>query len=87
MESFNSDWLLSPKEGEVFDSGKECLVRLQGFALSRGFAIVTIASTAGRFRFAYIHHGEQTKNWRKLEEHVQKDPDSNQIISRRRNLH
>jgi hypothetical protein len=82
VESFNSDWLLLPKEGEVFGSGKECLARLQDFALSRGFTIVTIASTANRFRFACIHHGEQTRNWCKLEKYVQKDPENNQIISR-----
>src|SRR5438876_9798657 len=78
VKSFNSDWLLPPKKGEVFDSRKEYLARLQGFALSRGFAIVTIALTAGRCRFVCIYHREQTKNWRKLEKHVQKDPESNQ---------
>jgi hypothetical protein len=70
VESFNNAWLLPPKEGEVFTSRKEYLARLQSFTLSRGFAVVTIASIASRFRFAYIHHGEGIKNWRKLEKHV-----------------
>jgi hypothetical protein len=83
VESFNNDWLVPPEEGEVFESGKECMARLQGFALSRGFAVVTIASTANRFRFACIHHGDKTKNWRALEQHVPKDPESKQIISQR----
>jgi hypothetical protein len=77
VESFDDAWLLSPIEGEIFESGKACLARLQGFALSRGFAVVTTNSRVGRFRFGCIHRGEETKNWRKLKSHVKKDPESN----------
>jgi hypothetical protein len=70
VKSFNNAWLLPPEEGEVFNSEKECLARLQGFALSRGFAVVTTASNARRYRFTYIYYGEETKNWRKLEKHA-----------------
>jgi hypothetical protein len=83
VQSFDDAWLLPPQDGELFDSGKACLDRLQGFALSRGFAVVTTSSTAGRYRFGCIHRGKETKNWRKLEDHVQKDPESKQIVSNR----
>jgi hypothetical protein len=75
--------LLPPIEEEPFDSGKAYLARLQAFAFSQGFAVITTASRAGRFRFACIHHGDDTKNWRKLEEHVEKDLESGKIVSKR----
>jgi len=83
IQSFDDAWLLPPQNGELFDSGKACLDRLQGFALSRGFAVVTTSSTAGRYRFGCIHRGKETKNWRKLEDHVQKDLETKQIVSKR----
>ena len=83
IQSFDDAWLLPPQDGELFDSGKACLDRLQGFILSRGFAVVTTSSTAGRYRFGYIHRSKETKNWRKLEDHIQKDSKSKQIVSNR----
>lgn len=84
VEAFDNAWLLPPQDGEVFATAKECLVRLQGFALSRGFAVVTRGSDKKRARFLCIHHGEETKNWRKLEQHVERDPnDGKKIISKR----
>jgi len=83
VQSFDESWLLPAIEGEVFEPGKACLARLQGFALSRGFAVVTTSSTAGRARFGCIHHGDESKNWRKLEQHVQRDPESKKIVSKR----
>jgi hypothetical protein len=83
VQSFDNMWLLPPVEGELFNSGKACLARLQGFALFRGFAVVTISSTAERYRFGCVHHGDESKNWRKLEQHVEKNPESNQIVSKR----
>ena len=62
VQAFDDSWLLPPVEGEIFESGKACLARLQGFALSRGFAAVTISSKAGRFRFGCIHHGDESRN-------------------------
>jgi hypothetical protein len=83
VQSFDDARLLPPQDGELFNSGKACLDRLQGFALSREFAVVTTSSTAGRYRFGCIHRGKETKNWRKLEDYVQKDPESKQIVSNR----
>jgi hypothetical protein len=86
VQSFDEAWLLPLQNGELFDSGKACLARLRGFALSRGFAVVTSSSTAERYRFGCIHLGEQTKNWRKLGDHIEKDPESKQIVSKRQEL-
>lgn len=83
VQSFNNAWLLPPVEGELFDSGKACLARLHGFALSKGFAVVTTAPRAGRYRFACIRHRVNTKNWRKLEDHVEKGSESDKIVSKR----
>ena len=66
VESFDNIWLLPPVEGELFDSGKACLARLQGFILSRAFIVITTNLRAVRFRFSYIHYSEEIKNWRKL---------------------
>jgi hypothetical protein len=83
VQSFDNIWLLPPEEGELFKSGKAYLARLQGFALSKGFVVITTSSTATRYRFSYIHRGEETKNWRKLEKHVEKDPETKKTVSNR----
>ena len=82
-KSFDDKWLLPPVEGELFDSGKACLARLQAFAFSQGFAVVTTASTAERVRFACIHYSDNTKNWQGLKQHVEKDPESGETVSKR----
>src|SRR5436853_5358937 len=69
-------WLLQPTTGEVFDSIEHCKRRLQGYALAEGFEVVqtgggTKKAPAGRFECS--KHGESTKNWRKLENHVEYD--------------
>jgi hypothetical protein len=35
VQAFDNSWLLAPVEGEVFESGKGCLARLQGYALHK----------------------------------------------------
>jgi hypothetical protein len=62
VEAFDNAWLLPPQDGEVFAIAKECLARLQGFALSRGFAVVTRGLDKKRVRFLCIYHGKETKN-------------------------
>jgi hypothetical protein len=61
VQAFNDSWLLPLAEREVFESGMARLARLQGFAPSSGFAVVTTASRAGRFRFGCIHHGNESE--------------------------
>ena len=53
VQAFDDPWLVPPVKSEVFESGKTCLARLQGFALSRGLAVMTLNSKVGRFRFGY----------------------------------
>jgi len=48
VEAFDNFWLLLPVEGEILESGRACLARLQGFAVHRGFAVVTVAYAPGR---------------------------------------
>ena len=83
VKSFDDKWLLPPVEGETFDTAKGCLARLQAFAFSQGFAVVTTGSKKGRSLFSCIHHGGDTKNWRKLEQHVEKDLESGKAVSKR----
>jgi hypothetical protein len=84
VEAFDSAWLLPPQQGELFDNPKACLRRLQGYALSQGFAVVTASSQKGRARFACIHHGTETRNWRELEECVERNVEGNIISSRKK---
>lgn len=67
-DSLPQAWLLPPQAGEVFDQAQDCLARLQGYAFTRGFAVVTTTSKKGRAQFACIHHGQETKDWRHLSE-------------------
>jgi hypothetical protein len=80
VEAFDSAWLLNPKQGEVFESAKDYLRRLERYTLSRGFAVVT-ATSKGRAQFACIHYGVKAKNWRELGNHVTRDKDGN-IVTR-----
>jgi hypothetical protein len=60
-----------PVTGEVFESKVGCKVRLQGFSLSQGFAVVVGKSSQDgtpRAEFLCIHHGKATRNDRQLEE-------------------
>ena len=83
VEAFDSAWLLPPQQGELFETAKECIRRLQAYALSRGFAVMTLTSGLKRARFACIHYSSEPRNWRGLEDYVYKD-DEGAIISRRK---
>src|SRR5438045_5648562 len=69
-------WLLQPTTGEVFDSIEHCRRRLQGYALVEGFEVVQTGGGTKKVpgtRFECSKHGESTRNWRKLENHVEYD--------------
>ena len=87
VRSFPPSFLLAPVAGEVFDNPDVCKERLQGWALSQGFAIVqksgSLKSAKPRFEFRCIHHGDKTANTRQLEEHVERDEEDT-IISYRK---
>jgi 5,10-methylene-tetrahydrofolate dehydrogenase/methenyl tetrahydrofolate cyclohydrolase len=64
--------------GEVFGSKAEYKARLQGFALSQGFAVVVGKSSQDgtpRAEFLCIRHGTVTRNHRDLEDEVEKVSD------------
>jgi hypothetical protein len=64
-----------PTTGEVFECTAACKVRLQGFSLGQGFAVVVGKSNKGSFvEFLCIHHSTETRNHRELEQNVERDP-------------
>ena len=90
VNSHNALWLQSPSTGEVFESFEHCLHRLQLFAVSQGFAVIIRGSgndkkTPSR-RYVCIHHDNETRNWRELEETVEKDPEDKIVSIRKRNM-
>jgi hypothetical protein len=78
---------LPPIAGEVFENPDTCQERLQGWALSQGFAIVrkngSLKQALPRFDFRCIHHGDGTANTHKLEKHVERN-EEDRITSRRK---
>ena len=87
VNSHNVLWLQPPSKGEVFESFEHCLRRLQLFAVSQGFAVV--GRGAGNpilpiRRYQCIHHGNEIRNWRELEETIEKDPDGKLVSNRKR---
>ena len=61
-----------PRDGEQFEVPEEAVERLQNYAFSQGFVVVTgSCGSSGNPRKYYrcIHHSTETKNYRKLDEH------------------
>jgi hypothetical protein len=87
VRSLPPSYLLAPITGEVFENVQLCRERLQGWALSQGFAIVQTRGGEGeakpRFHFYCIHHAEDTKNNRQLEKHVERN-EQDDITTRRK---
>ena len=87
IQALPASFFLHPCTGETFDSPGIALRRLNGFALSQGFAIVrTNGSEHSKKPYLLmqcIHHGKKTMNTRNLEDHVQRD-DKGVITSTRK---
>ena len=65
--------LETPADGEQFEVPQEAMDRLQNYAFSQGFVVVIgPCGWVGNPRKTYhcIHHGTETRNWRKLDDHV-----------------
>jgi hypothetical protein len=77
MSSLPAMYYLTPCKGEVFGTLSEALHRLQVFAATQGFAVANISGSMQAehpyFIVACLHHGKETRNWRGLEEHVERD--------------
>ena len=60
VQAFPPNWLLSPEDGEQFDTVEEGERRLAAFALSQGFDIVKTSTGSKQWpshSFAYIFYG------------------------------
>jgi hypothetical protein len=53
VDTPGSAWLLSPQPGESFDT-EDCFRRLQGYALSCGFTVVTTTSNKTKAQLASV---------------------------------
>jgi hypothetical protein len=77
-------YLLPPRIGEVFDNLDDCQTRLRGFALAEGFDVVKhgggIKKAPGS-RYKYIFHGTDSRNYRNLKDHMERDSEG-KITSR-----
>jgi len=80
-------WLVARVTGEVFDSIDHCKRRLQGYALAEGFDVVQTGGGTKKVpgaRFQCAKHGEATRNWRKLEDHVERNEEGAIVTARKR---
>ena len=86
VNALPSSYLLPPVTGEVFASIEACEQRLRGFALAEGLDITHTGGgnkeCPGR-RWQCVHHGKETRNWRKLEDRIETNEEG-KIISRRK---
>jgi hypothetical protein len=81
----NPDYLKPPQTGEVFQSLDEANARMRAWAFFQGFDIVNAGGgTTGHpgMRLVCIHHASKTRNYRGLEDRVERDEEG-AIISRR----
>ena len=69
--------LISPASGEAYEDREVALRRLQDWAFTQGFAVVTESvkigrinakgvKTGGRVAFQCVHHRDKTRNSRKI---------------------
>src|ERR1700761_4249100 len=89
VNSYPPEWLEEPVTGEIYTSMEEAHDRLVAFSLSQGFDIMILSSTQRPqpvTTFSCIHHGHETRNWRKLPHTVEKDEKGAVIGERKRNL-
>jgi hypothetical protein len=81
-------YLLPPQADEEYESPESCMRRLQGYALTKGFAVVKVSgstnSKRARIRYGCIHRGTETRNKRGLKRHVERDLMGKPITKRQR---
>lgn len=56
--------LKPPEKGESFKTRGEAVLRVQNWAFTEEFAIITLSSTATRVVYGCIHHDKETRNRR-----------------------
>ena len=89
INRFPCEYLKEPVTGEVFETAEECQERLLVYSMSQGFDIVK--GGGGKpshpgFNFHCVFHGHGTRNWRGLEEQVERDEDGLITTTRQRDL-
>ena len=88
VQALPAAYLKAPQKGEEFGSHESCIRRLQGYALSQGFAVVKVSgginSKSARYRYKCIHHSKETRNSRQLELHVERDTEGRPTTQRQR---
>ncbi len=86
VNSFPSGWVEEPITGEIFDDVDHAERRLRAFALAEGFDIRRTGGgpvTNPGARFQCYQYALKTRNYRRLEEYVQRNKEG-EIISRRK---
>jgi hypothetical protein len=80
------EWLMAPKDGEMFETVQAGQARILGYSLAAGFQTVGgQGSSAIRKHVWCIHHGDSTRNDRQLSARVERDSaDPKQIVSTRK---
>jgi hypothetical protein len=86
IQALPEAYLSPPQAGEEFESAESCIRRLQGYALSKGFAVVKVSGSTDlkrvRIQYRCVYHGNKTKNNRRLKRHIQYNPESKSISKR-----
>jgi hypothetical protein len=85
VNALPASWPSASNIGEVFATITDYERRLRGYCLAEGFDIVRTGGgtrAAPGARFSCIFHGKETRNWRKLEDHVERDKSGHIISSR-----
>jgi hypothetical protein len=84
--SITPSWRTEPFIGDVFDSSDHAFACVQAYAFLNGFAVVKwrTATKDERARFRCIYHSLNSKNWRELEQRMERDEEGNILLSPRR---
>ena len=77
VEAFDCAWLLPPQQGELFDNPKALPSPPARLCIAPRRCGRNYQFQKDRARFACIHHGAETRNWRGLEEYIKRDAEGN----------
>jgi hypothetical protein len=83
----NPSYLLPLETGEIFQSLDAAKARVRAYAFIKGFkASLEGGGSVGKpgLRFRYLHFSEKTRNYRGLEDHVERDEEGNITSNRKR---
>jgi hypothetical protein len=61
-KAFPPAHLIAPANGESFETPRDALLRLQDWAFTQGFVVVTESTRKSQIIFHCIHHRNKTRN-------------------------